>query len=276
MAAMRLGCLFSQPANIAYLHKAQSPYSVNSLAVLAAQAAVAGHGVHRKLRRRSAGRARTALRRAWRSSASVRTRARRISCSATSASAPSRSATRCATRPSWCATAATKSPGCVRVTVGTREQTRRLLAALEEIWKRCKPLLVFDMDGVLVDVTESYRETIAQTVEHFTGVKPSRASRSRTTRTRAAGTTTGSSRTTSSRDAGIDVPFEDVKDYFQKHLPRQRHDGLILREHWIARPGTAREARPSDFDFAVFTGRPRAEAAAHAEPLRAGPDVRSR
>ena len=41
MAAMRLGCLFSHPANIQYLHKAQSPYSVNSLAVLAAQAAVA-------------------------------------------------------------------------------------------------------------------------------------------------------------------------------------------------------------------------------------------
>jgi histidinol-phosphate aminotransferase len=40
MAAMRLGCLFSHPANIAYLHKAQSPYSVNTLAVLAAQAAI--------------------------------------------------------------------------------------------------------------------------------------------------------------------------------------------------------------------------------------------
>ena len=25
-------------------------------------------------------------------------------------------------------------PGCVRITVGTREQMRRLLAALEEIW----------------------------------------------------------------------------------------------------------------------------------------------
>ena len=30
-------------------------------------------------------------------------------------------------------------------------------------------MLVFDMDGVLVDVTESYRETIVRTVEHFTG-----------------------------------------------------------------------------------------------------------
>src|SRR4029077_19662862 len=40
MAAMRLGCLFSQSDNVAFLHKAQSPYSVNALAVLAAQEAV--------------------------------------------------------------------------------------------------------------------------------------------------------------------------------------------------------------------------------------------
>ena len=32
-----------------------------------------------------------------------------------------------------------------------------------------RTILVFDMDGVLVDVSESYRETIARTVEHFTG-----------------------------------------------------------------------------------------------------------
>ena len=40
MAAMRMGCVFSRAANIAYLHKAQSPYSVNSLAALAAREAV--------------------------------------------------------------------------------------------------------------------------------------------------------------------------------------------------------------------------------------------
>ena len=40
MAGMRLGCLFSQPANIEYLHKCQSPYSVNTLAALAARVAV--------------------------------------------------------------------------------------------------------------------------------------------------------------------------------------------------------------------------------------------
>jgi len=40
MAGLRLGCLFSQAENIQWLHKAQSPYSVNAAAMLAASAAV--------------------------------------------------------------------------------------------------------------------------------------------------------------------------------------------------------------------------------------------
>lgn len=40
MAAMRCGCLFSQAANMEYVRKAQSPYSVNSLAAMAARIAV--------------------------------------------------------------------------------------------------------------------------------------------------------------------------------------------------------------------------------------------
>jgi histidinol-phosphate aminotransferase len=40
MAAMRVGCLFSQAENVAWLHKAQSPYSVNMPAAIAARAAI--------------------------------------------------------------------------------------------------------------------------------------------------------------------------------------------------------------------------------------------
>jgi histidinol-phosphate aminotransferase len=43
MAAMRCGCLFSQKANMAYVRKAQSPYSVNMLAAMAARIAVQDH-----------------------------------------------------------------------------------------------------------------------------------------------------------------------------------------------------------------------------------------
>ena len=40
LAAMRCGCLFSQAGNMAHVRKAQSPYSVNSLAAMAARIAV--------------------------------------------------------------------------------------------------------------------------------------------------------------------------------------------------------------------------------------------
>ncbi len=40
MAAMRCGCLFSDAGNMAYLRKAQSPYSVNALAAMAVRIAV--------------------------------------------------------------------------------------------------------------------------------------------------------------------------------------------------------------------------------------------
>ncbi len=40
MAALRVGCLFSQSPNVSFLHKAQSPYSVNMLAAVAARAAI--------------------------------------------------------------------------------------------------------------------------------------------------------------------------------------------------------------------------------------------
>ena len=135
MAGMRLGCLFSHRANIEYLHKAQSPYSVNTLAVIAAQAAVEDTAyveayVAEVLAARELlcfgleklgipyvpssanfvlgyfGKRAVEVRDALRGHAIlVRDRSYEI-------------------------------PGGVRITVGTREQTRRLLAALEEVWNR--------------------------------------------------------------------------------------------------------------------------------------------
>ena len=44
MAAMRCGCLFSAADNVQWTHKAQSPYSVNTMAALAAHEAVQDTG----------------------------------------------------------------------------------------------------------------------------------------------------------------------------------------------------------------------------------------
>ncbi|MDR3699117.1 MAG: HAD hydrolase-like protein [Candidatus Sulfopaludibacter sp.] len=122
-----------------------------------------------------------------------------------------------------------------------------------------KPLLVFDMDGVLVDVTESYRETISRTVEHFTG-------------TRIPNETIQEFKNQGGWNddwklshhivtgVGVDASFDEVKAHFQNLFHGNGSDGLILREKWVARPGVL-EKLNRQFRFALFTGRPKEEAA---------------
>ncbi len=121
-----------------------------------------------------------------------------------------------------------------------------------------KPLLVFDMDGVLVDVTESYRETIAQTVAHFTGM---RISNERIQEYKNEGGWNDDWRLSHHIicEAGVDATFEDVKAHFQRLFHGNGADGLMQRERWVARPG-ALEKLAESFRFAVFTGRPKWEA----------------
>lgn len=60
--------------------------------------------------------------------------------------------------------------GCVRVTLGEKRQTERLIKAISSgLAKDINPLLIFDMDGVLVDVSKSYRAAVKETVKYFTG-----------------------------------------------------------------------------------------------------------
>ena len=117
-------------------------------------------------------------------------------------------------------------------------------------------LIVFDMDGVLVDVTESYRETIQRTVEHFTGKRVSRET-IQDWKNRGGWNDDWALSTALIHDQGVDTPYNDVVDYFQSifHGP----DGLIQRERWIARAGLF-ERLQQRFRFAVFTGRLRWEA----------------
>ena len=121
-----------------------------------------------------------------------------------------------------------------------------------------QPLIVFDMDGVLVDVTESYRETIAQTVKHFTGVD---LTREQIQDYKNQGGWNDDWQLTHHliKVGGQEIPFETARDYFQSIFLGNGEGGLILREEWVARPGML-EALNRQFQFAVFTGRPKAEA----------------
>jgi histidinol-phosphate aminotransferase len=133
MAAMRLGCLFSHEANIAYLHKAQSPYSVNSLAVMAAQAAVADHAyVENYVAEVLAARELLCVGLEKLGVTYVPSSANFVLGRFGDRALEVRDALR--GRAILVRDRSYEAPGCVRITVGTREQTRALLAALEEIW----------------------------------------------------------------------------------------------------------------------------------------------
>jgi HAD superfamily phosphatase len=112
---------------------------------------------------------------------------------------------------------------------------------------------------VLVDVTESYRETICQTVGHFTG-RP--ASREEIQDLKNQGGFNDDWKVSHHliRQRGVDVPFESVVDYFQNLFHGNgSHDGLILRERWLAREGLL-ESLADRYRLAVFTGRMKWEA----------------
>lgn len=133
LAAMRLGCVFSQEQNIHYLHKAQSPYSVNMLAALAAIEAIKDDTyvkeyveevlAARELLCRELDRLRISyhpsqanfvLIRAGERAIEIRDKLREMGILVRDRSY--------------------ELPGCVRVTIGTREQVLRFLDALKEIW----------------------------------------------------------------------------------------------------------------------------------------------
>lgn len=135
MAGMRLGCLFSHAANIRFLHKAQSPYSVNSLAVLAAQAAVRDTAYIRNyVAEVLAAREVLCFGLEQLGITYVPSSANFVLGRFGERAIEVRDALR--DRGILVRDRSYEAPGCVRITVGTREQTRKLLEALEEIWKQ--------------------------------------------------------------------------------------------------------------------------------------------
>lgn len=133
MAAMRFGCLFSQSGNVDFLHKAQSPYSVNTLAAMAARAAIRDKtyiekyvteilaarellyvGLEKLQIPYYESKANFVLFEAGTRAISIRDQLRE--------------------RGVLIRDRSYEIAGCVRVTVGTRQQIRKFLAELEEIW----------------------------------------------------------------------------------------------------------------------------------------------
>ena len=114
-------------------------------------------------------------------------------------------------------------------------------------------VIVFDMDGVLVDVSQSYRETIRETVRHLGGPD---VSHERIQDYKNSGGWNNDFALTQKilLDSGIHIPYETVAQEFNRIFFGANNDGLILRERWIADPDMlGRLSRRQA--MCIFTGR---------------------
>jgi histidinol-phosphate aminotransferase len=135
MAAMRCGCLFSHRDNVKWLKKAQSPYSVNMLAAIAARAAVQDRSyVERYVTEVLAARELAAVGLERLNIPYYPSQANFILFRAGERAIPIRDALR--ERGVLVRDRSYEIPGCVRVTIGTREQVQRFLTELENLWTR--------------------------------------------------------------------------------------------------------------------------------------------
>lgn len=114
-------------------------------------------------------------------------------------------------------------------------------------------LLLFDMDGVLVEVTESYREAIQQTVASYTGKRPSR-DLIQEFKNRGGFNCDWKLSHQLLKDEGLDIPFDDVVARFNELFLGKNWDGLITRERWLPADGLLQRLG-SRFRLGVYTGR---------------------
>jgi HAD superfamily phosphatase len=116
-------------------------------------------------------------------------------------------------------------------------------------------MLVFDMDGVLVEVGESYRETLVLTVKHFTQQTITRDA-IQEYKNQGGWNNDWSLSQKICRDFGFEIPYATIVEYFN-HLFLDQ--GMIHRERWIPRAGLL-DRLAEKFEFAIFTGRTTQEA----------------
>ena len=119
-------------------------------------------------------------------------------------------------------------------------------------------VIAFDMDGVLADVTESYREAIVQTVERFTGQRIARES-IQDYKNRGGWNNDWALTQKIAADLGVEIAYDAVVEKFNEIFLGVNGNGLIERERWLPEAGLL-ERLGRQYALSIFTGRVRYEA----------------
>ena len=118
-------------------------------------------------------------------------------------------------------------------------------------------VIIFDVDGVLVDVRGSFHRTVIETVRSFTGKRVTRAELHRW-KSQSGFNDDWKLSTAWVHSLGGTAPYEEVKGKFVQLYWGENGKGNVLREKWLLpHPALRRLAKRSE--LALFTGRIRKE-----------------
>jgi HAD superfamily hydrolase (TIGR01548 family) len=118
-------------------------------------------------------------------------------------------------------------------------------------------LVIFDVDGVLVDVHGSFHRSTVQTVHHFTGKRVA-ASEIQKWKSKGGFNDDWKLSTAWIQELGGSAEYEEVKTRFMKFYWGNGKDGNVMRERWLA-PQVTLRSWARRFELALFTGRTQME-----------------
>ncbi len=114
-------------------------------------------------------------------------------------------------------------------------------------------MLVFDIDGVLVDPTQTFRRALIETVQHFGGT---RITQEDIVRIKNGGGYNDDSQIVllALQEAGVDVDEREIREFGRTLYWGQNADGYIRDERWLVDPGVL-ERLAAKRRLGIFTGR---------------------
>lgn len=144
----------------------------------------------------------------------------------------------------------------IRISVGRPHENDQLLDTFNKI--KQNKTVIFDMDGVLVDVQGSYRQTIQQTASFYLG-RP--VTKKMISAYKLKGNCNNDWDLTQKilQDNGLEIGMDEIRVTFQKLLIGNNYDGLITNEKWQVNLDLLKRLRKK-YKLAIVTGRPRNEA----------------
>ncbi len=123
--------------------------------------------------------------------------------------------------------------------------------------KSAPPIIIFDVDGVLVDVRGSFHRTLIETLQHFTGKRVTSAE-VHAWKNRGGFNDDWKLSHAWIQSLGFENSYDEIKKKFKEIYWGEKSTGNVTRERWLLpKPALKRLAKNSE--LAIFTGRVRHE-----------------